>query len=101
MSFINISNSQNKLEGSYTDLKILDKISSKNTLLELKNGELIFDSKNFLIEINSLFSKKWFSFVVFSNFLLFLKTTETRRKEPINRNVRIMNHAFSLFFFKN
>ena len=40
-SFINISNSKNKLEGSYTDLKILDKISSKNTLLELKNGELI------------------------------------------------------------
>ena len=40
-SFINISNSQNKLEGSYTDLKILDKISSKNTLLELKNGQLI------------------------------------------------------------
>ena len=40
-SFINISNSQNKLEGSYTDLKILDKISSKNTLLKLKNGELI------------------------------------------------------------
>ena len=40
-SFINISNSQNKLEGSYTDLKILDKISSKNTLLELKNGELV------------------------------------------------------------
>ena len=40
-SFINISNSQNKLEGSYTDLKILDKISSKNTLLKLKNGQLI------------------------------------------------------------
>ena len=40
-SFINFSNTQNKLEGSYTDLKILDKISSKNTLLELKNGELI------------------------------------------------------------
>ena len=40
-SLINVSNSQNKLEGSYTDLKILDKISSKNTLLELKNGELI------------------------------------------------------------
>ena len=40
-SFINISNSQNKLEGYYTDLKILDKISSKNTLLKLKNGELI------------------------------------------------------------
>ena len=40
-SLINISNSQNKLEGSYTDIKILDKISSKNTLLELKNGELI------------------------------------------------------------
>ena len=40
-SFINISNSQNKLEGSYTDIKILDKISSKNTLLKLKNGQLI------------------------------------------------------------
>ena len=29
-----ISISQNKLEGTYTDLKILDKISSKNTLLK-------------------------------------------------------------------
>jgi len=26
-------------DGSYTDIKILDKISSKNTLLKLKNGE--------------------------------------------------------------
>ena len=34
------SNSQNKLEGIFTDIKILDKISSKNTLLKLKNGEL-------------------------------------------------------------
>jgi hypothetical protein len=38
---INNSNSQNNLEGSFTDLKILDKISSKNTLLKLKNGDLI------------------------------------------------------------
>ena len=38
---INLSNSQNNLEGSYTDLKILDKISSKNILLKLRNGELI------------------------------------------------------------
>jgi hypothetical protein len=38
---INSSISQNNLEGSYTDLKILDKISSKNTLVKLKNGELI------------------------------------------------------------
>ena len=34
------SNSQNNLEGCYTDIKVLDKISSKNTLLKLKNGEL-------------------------------------------------------------
>ena len=27
------------LDGGYTDIKILDKISSKNTLLKLKNGE--------------------------------------------------------------
>ena len=33
--------SQSKLEGSYTNIKILDKISSKNTLLNLKNGELV------------------------------------------------------------
>jgi len=33
--------SENSLEGSYIDLKILDKISSKNTLVKLKNGELI------------------------------------------------------------
>ena len=33
--------SQSNLEGSYTDIKILDKISSKNTLLKLKNGDLV------------------------------------------------------------
>ena len=31
--------SQSKLEVSFTDIKILDKISSKNTLVTLKNGE--------------------------------------------------------------
>ena len=38
--FIFVSNSKNNLEGIFTDIKILDKISSKNTLLKLKNGEL-------------------------------------------------------------
>ena len=37
----NTSFAQNKTEGNFTDLKILDKISSKNTLIKLKNGELI------------------------------------------------------------
>ena len=37
---INGSFSENNLAGTFTDLKILDKISSKNTLLKLKNGEL-------------------------------------------------------------
>ena len=35
------SNSKSNLEKTFTDIKILDKISSKNTLLKLKNGELI------------------------------------------------------------
>ena len=35
------SNSKSNLEGAFTDIKILDKISSKNTLLKLKNGKLI------------------------------------------------------------
>ena len=35
------SNAKNNLEGNFTDIKILDKISSKNTLLKIKNGELI------------------------------------------------------------
>ena len=35
------SNTKSNLEGTFTDIKILDKISSKNTLLKLKNGELI------------------------------------------------------------
>ena len=30
---------ENELEGNYTDIKVLDKISSKNTLLKLKNKE--------------------------------------------------------------
>ena len=34
------SNSKSNLEGTFTDIKILDKISSKNTLLKLENGEL-------------------------------------------------------------
>ena len=39
-SLIFNSNSKNNLEGSFTDIKILDKISSKNTLLKLENGKL-------------------------------------------------------------
>ena len=38
---INLSFEKDNIEGSFTDLKILDKISSKNTLVKLKNGELI------------------------------------------------------------
>jgi hypothetical protein len=38
---INPSFAKDNIEGSFTDLKILDKISSKNTLVKLKNGELI------------------------------------------------------------
>ena len=33
--------SKNNLEGSYTNIKVLDKISSKNILIKLKNGETI------------------------------------------------------------
>ena len=33
--------SQSNLEGTYTNIKILDKISTKNTLLKLKNGNLV------------------------------------------------------------
>ena len=33
--------SNDNIEGDYTELKILDKISSKNTLVKLKNDELI------------------------------------------------------------
>ncbi len=38
--FLN-SKAKSNLEGTFTDIKILDKISSKNTLLKIKNGELI------------------------------------------------------------
>ncbi|MDC0585872.1 DUF2155 domain-containing protein [Candidatus Pelagibacter sp.] len=38
---INNSISSDNTEGRYTDLQILDKISSKNTLVKLKNGEKI------------------------------------------------------------
>ena len=34
-------NSQDNLEGSHTHIKVLDKISSKNTLIKLKNNEEI------------------------------------------------------------
>ena len=38
---INNSVANDNLEGKFIDLQILDKISSKNTLIKLKNGELI------------------------------------------------------------
>ena len=39
--FISISYSKSQIEGSFTEIKILDKISSKNILLKLKNGQLL------------------------------------------------------------
>jgi len=40
-NFVTISNSANNLEGNFTEIKVLDKISSKKTLVKLKNGEEI------------------------------------------------------------
>ena len=40
-SLFSFAFSQSNLEGTYTDIKILDKISTKNTLLKLKNGDLV------------------------------------------------------------
>ena len=39
--FTSISYSKSQLEGSFTEIKILDKISSKNTSLKLENGQLL------------------------------------------------------------
>ena len=39
--FASISHSNSQLEGSFTEIKILDKISSKNTSLKLENGQLL------------------------------------------------------------
>ena len=39
--FTTVSHSKSQLEGSFTEIKILDKISSKNTSLKLKNGQLL------------------------------------------------------------
>ena len=41
MIFFPNINFANELEGKYTGIKVLDKISSKNTLVNLKNGEQI------------------------------------------------------------
>jgi hypothetical protein len=38
---INLSFAKDNTEGTFTDIKILDKVSSKNTLVKLINGELI------------------------------------------------------------
>ncbi|WP_440652699.1 DUF2155 domain-containing protein [Candidatus Pelagibacter sp. HIMB1542] len=39
--FTSISHPNSQLEGSFTEIKILDKISSKNISLKLKNGQLL------------------------------------------------------------
>ena len=44
LSFISLANSESNLEGNFTEIKILNKISSKNVSLELKNNEeKVFD----------------------------------------------------------
>ena len=44
LSLISSGNSESNLEGNFTEIKILNKISSKNVSLELKNNEeRIFD----------------------------------------------------------
>ena len=44
LSLISSGNSDSNLEGNFTEIKILNKISSKNVSLELKNNEeTIFD----------------------------------------------------------
>jgi len=40
-SFFSELNSSEQLEGNYTNIKVLDKISSKNSLIKLKNNEEI------------------------------------------------------------
>ena len=40
LNFFNLKSASN-LEGNFTNIKILDKISSKNVLIKLKNGEEI------------------------------------------------------------
>ena len=45
LSLISSGNSETNLEGKFTEIKILNKISSKNVSLELKNNEeKIFDN---------------------------------------------------------
>ena len=44
LSLISTGNSETNLEGNFTEIKILNKISSKNVSLELKNNEeKVFD----------------------------------------------------------
>tara|TARA_B100001287_G_scaffold256204_1_gene240892 strand:- start:141 stop:548 length:408 start_codon:yes stop_codon:yes gene_type:complete len=45
------SNSEGNLEGEFTNIKVLDKISSKNILIKLRNGE---DKKHKDLSIKSL-----------------------------------------------
>ena len=49
LCFSSHANSSDELEGTFTDIKVLDKISSKNTLIKLKNGEE-FRYKDLLIK---------------------------------------------------
>ena len=45
----NVSSKADNLNVKYTDIKVLDKVSSKNKLLKLKNGE-DFNYKDLLIK---------------------------------------------------
>ena len=49
-SLFSIAFSQSNLEGAYTDIKILDKISSKNILLKLKNKRKKITNKTINIQ---------------------------------------------------
>ena len=64
-------NSEDDLEGVYTDIKVLDKISSKNTLIKLKNGqEIKFKDQKITSKIKMLKND-----LIFNNVLLKPKVT--------------------------
>ena len=56
LSLISPGNSETNSEGNFTEIKILNKISSKNVSLELKNKEeKVFDENTLMNVINRFF----------------------------------------------
>ena len=88
--------SSENLEGNFTDIKVLDKISSKNVLLQLKNGEEI-KHKDLLIKSMKCKNSEFDDNPEITAYLQ-VKDLTKKNNDEVFANYIFEDHVFFLFY---